>query len=621
MTLVATVLLSAIAATIALVLVRQAVLSARAESVRSDVDAAHQLALGAKAELEAELARDPQFYLSSLFRYERPRLCTTSRADGSVSKSAVVPPERPTEVDNTDPTAPHDTPWPKACGSAWSYIGVGQYAIGSGTNGQVVTYDPVGHPVRMELSPPAPGQPNLKVRILAAKGRAETGLTLAYKPNSATALTAYSAQDLRLDAVLSNEAGAASAAAVAVRGTLYAGGQMYLPTSEADYAGAQLLAEDGFVGSIPDTGRFYTAGPVDDSTREIRSALSTPLALSGLRSAFSRMASVACPDGVPSARPGLPAYSSSLCLRHGMPVLATPAGESTERVITVSTTGSEIGQRPAAYLLMFAGTVQAPTVRVYTAATHPATAGECRIRCDLASVAAADYRAGRHPVSTPAPTRSSAPGAPLWQPLGEMRLPVTGIIATDADTYIGQCSLSVDTSAGQCAQTTPARSVTVLAGTPDDPADIFVSGPLAGTTATAGATAAQVGLVATRSVTIPYWARPQRGDLTVRANIVAFGYGLERGESGLRSLPQRLAPREDNPNNYGGDLNIVGSVAAPSLEAALPGWAHVTLSPNAVASATPPPNFPGFSAGWTQQSANRLSSFAVCAASSCASRW
>jgi len=106
------VLLSATAATIALVLVQQTMLVARSESVRSDYDTAYQLALGAKADLEATLAADPEFYLSSLYRYERPRICTTP-----TSVTSVIPDE--------DSAASPAVPWPAACGPTWSYLAAG----------------------------------------------------------------------------------------------------------------------------------------------------------------------------------------------------------------------------------------------------------------------------------------------------------------------------------------------------------------------------------------------------------------------------------------------------------------------------------------------------------------
>jgi hypothetical protein len=606
-----------------MVLVRQTVLIARAESVRGDFDAAYQQTISAKLDFERQLAADPQFFYKQLYRYERPRMC---------GDDTIIPPQNPAAVNDAVADAEHSTPWPSSCPTTWTYHTSG-VAMGEDSDGNRVSYDPEQHPIRVEISPPTPTRPTLQVKILAYKGQTETGLTASYRPSSATSVTAFSQSDLSLDALFSSP-GAASAGAptdVTVRGTLYAGGQLYLPTAKADFAGAQLFAEGGFVGSVPDSGRFYTttsnnggapataATAGDAGVRDIRQVVPTALTMDGLRGSYTHLEALGCPGGQPSnTEIDQVQLSTALCLRHGSAAITTDS-----QATTVSTTGANVGDRPAAYLLMWSGTEATPTVRVFTAATPPAATGECLIQCDLTTLARPDFAASRHPASLPAATRSAgqSESAPLWQPLGEFALPASGVIVTDADTYLGQCAAAIAGPGASCETTVAARGVTVVAGSPRDPRDIVLSGPSAGAPEAGNVPAAHVGLVATRSVVVPFYARPAQGNLNVSANIVAFGYGLKTGQSALRAFPSTQGPYRAESGNFGDTLTLRGSIAAPSLEAALPGWARVTVEADPTAVAAPPPNFPGFSNAWVPQGSARLSPHDVCALPNCSSVW
>ena len=132
---------------------------------------------------------------------------------------------------------------------------------------------------------------------------------------------------------------------------------------------------------------------------------------------------------------------------------------------------------------------------------------------------------------------------------------------------------------------------------------------------------AQLGLVATRSVVVPHYARRPGTDLDVRANIVAFGYGLRGTTSALRAFPAAQGPRGDNPDNYGAAFTLTGSIAAPSLEASLPGWSRVAVVTDPASVAAPPPYFPGFTTAWVSLGSDRLSSYDVCGRTSCAQVW
>jgi len=620
------VLLSATAATIALVLVQQTMLVARSESVRSDYDTAYQLALGAKADLEATLAADPEFYLSSLYRYERPRICTTP-----TSVTSVIPDE--------DSAASPAVPWPAACGPTWSYLitGTAGSAGAIGTRGGLdVAYIPIDHPIRAQLTPPSPGHPALGVKLLARYGRTEAGLTLSYQRGSASALTAYSASDLRLGAWNNNfDDTLTTPKTVAITGASYAAGRTFLPVAPADYTTGKVMSEGGFVGATDagDTGLFYASAAAGAGVRgvaDIRTLVPTALDMDSLRSSYQRIAALACAGAGDVSNPapqGIPAvqFSESLCLHAGR-VLHNVDDAS----VVVSTTGAALGPAPAAYLLMWGGSPSAPTVKIYTAAAKPALAGACVIACDLASVGAADYAAGRSPASPPAATHGS-PATTLWQPLApvgvssEFYLPATAVIATDADTYIGQCPKSVGPAgAPACTPSTALASLTVLAGAPGTPADIYVNGPLGPATAIPPIPPTQptpaLGLVATGAVVVPYFAVESGKPLFVHANLLAMGYGQPATSSAVRAFPQLSAP-SGTPGVFGGKLTVVGSVAAPSLKTPVAGWSSVALVADANSVVNPPPNFPGFSDVWRATNSARWSPYAACGVSFCGDLW
>jgi len=596
-TLIATVLLSVIAATIALVIVQQTVLAARAEAVRTHFDTAYAKALDVKAAFERDLLSDPSFFTTHLFRYERPRLCVR---DGHVEP--VIPPMNPEKVDPSDPLAPQNTQWPQGCPSTWDYLAAGYSAVDPDTGAY---YDPADHPVRAEIRPPSTKNPRLILRVLSSHGTAETGITVTYRPSSAAGMTVYSGGDLRLDTVNGADVSLPQAA-VSVQGSVYAAGKLHLPTRAADLTGAQLFTEAGFVGALPDEGTYYhRSDPARPSVGDIRQVLPAPLNMDGLRSTYTRLEAVGC-SGEAAVNHSDSDTTSTLCLRPGQ-VLRPADGSAPAHDITVP----DGDNAPRAYLLTFDTKDQTPVVTVHTSTTPPSQVADCALRCDLSSMARADYTAGTHPAASPFTTPAATP----WRLLGQFRYPASGVVVTSADTYIGICPGSIDPAA-PCTATEPQRSLTVVAGSPRHPADVILSGSLVHDDNVS------VGLVATGSLVVPHYARtPREGDLRVEANLVALGYGLTSGESGLQAFPARQGAWAANENNYGNTFQVTGSVATPSLTADLPGWRHVRVVPDLASVATPPPYFPGFTTGWVAQGMTSLAPHDVCQDANCSQVW
>jgi hypothetical protein len=575
-TLVATVLLSLMAATIGLVVVRQTVLSTRTDTLRSDLDAAYAASVEGRADFERSLAADPRFYLSRVSAAERARVCAFP--GGSVT---VQPP-----ADATQSVA-----WPPAghpeCADRWTYA----------------TADHAGV-VREEITPPSPSDVNLHVRLLAAVGNAETGVSADYRMDTAGKFTAYSAGDLHLDDL-------ASGAATTLEGALYTGGQMFLPTT-ADVSlteGTQLFAEDGFVGSPDGSVRAYTGGDAENGLRPIRATLADPQSLEGLRSTARRLQAVGCPGGAPVNFTSGNQYASSLCLAAGAQVMPA-AGTGGGSLLTVP--------KSAAYLLIFGGPTAPDTVDVYAASSAPNATGDCAITCDLPALAAGDVAAGTHP--------GGGVGArTVWgAKLGTFRLPTTGVITADADVYLSQCT-TFTTAGGTCPSLNGSpepgmqvgRSVTVVAGSADAPHDVYLSGPVT------AAGNARLGVVATGSVVVPYWSRPAGGSLRVDAALVALGLDHDGTTAALRSLPAELPPAGGPADpSYAQSLVIRGSVAAPDLDlTSLAGFRAVALQADPELRVDPPPYLPGFTDTWSRYGAARLSSPAVCGQLRCVGSW
>lgn len=564
------------AATIGLVVVRQTVLATRTDTLRGDFDAAYSAAVGAREDFERALAADPRLFLSRVWVDERARVCTFP--GGSV----VVQPPADDSQTVTWPPAGHPE-----CRTRWTY----QTAENPGV-------------VRAEVTPPSPSDVNLHLRLLAAVGTAETGVSADYRMDTAGKFTAYSASDLRLDDLSST--GSASLA-----GSIYSGGKLFLPTSDSVQlaTGTQLFAEDSLVGVPPATVRAYTGGEPGPGERAIRPTLPDPETLEGLRSTARRLQDVGCPGGDPVNFTSGDEYASSLCLTAGAKVMpATGTGPGS--LVTVPSA--------AAYLLIFGGPTAPDTVDVYASTTKPAATGNCAIVCDLPALATADVAAGTHP-------GGGVGNGTLWgQPLGRFRLPASGVITTDADVYLSQCTTFTQTG-GTCPALNGSpdpgmqvgRSVTVVAGSADAPRDVYLSGPVT----TAGN--ARLGVVATGSIVVPYWARPAGGTLQITAALVALGLNSSTGQPAVRSVPAVLEPPSGAADPaYADRLTITGSVAAPSLAlTSLAGFRAVDLAADPALRATPPPYLPGFTDSWERYDASRLSSPAVCGQLRCVDRW
>lgn len=561
-------LLSAVAASIALVLIHAALASGRNTADLSAVRAAGEDVAAAQASFEQSLAANPSFFYSSVW---------SDPADGA-SEAARVCTAGPDSGTDIQP----GSSWPASCGDSWTYAAPSTRPL-----------------VEAEIIPPGLGQATLSVRFAAVVGSAASGQVVTYRYGATGRLSVYSAETLPLAAL-----GTAT-----LSGIVYSGQQIELPTSSAvNVSGATLAAEGGFVGSTSGTtASLYEANPPSGTTGtsgtptigNIRTLLPTPASLSSLAAEVTRLQALGCPGAAPAALPhstdAAGPLVTSLCLAKGASVL--PDNASTPVTVPADT---------EAYLLAFGhtptatgfgtGSQNATTVDVYTSSSQDTVAaGGCSIRCSPIALAAKEASSGSSPGVLPA---SGATGY-HWRFLGTFDLPASGVIATDAETDIGSCGAAFLT-ANSCQTITPETpgatgilsSLTVVAGTLTSPADVYFDGPVVSDGGT-------LGVVATGDVVLPYWSHPEEGALQIDADIAALGldHRQDPQASALVAYPAQLPPQSSPSDpNYASKLALSGTLAAPALDLELPGYAATSYSPGSAA--TPPPWMGGFSASF-----------------------
>ena len=614
MALLATVLLTILAATIVLAIATQAVLSSKNESIRSDASQATRAALDAQHSIESQLQADPYFYFKTISPLERARICNPAKTS---SGTTIAP-------TNIQP----GSSWPLAtCGTSWGYTR--PTTLG--------TID--GASVEVDIIPPSSAAPTLGVRIFATYGNDSDGLNLTYRINGSERFTVYSSSDLDINPLTS--LGGSS-----LLGTTYTGGTMFLPspvaltpTSSPPYTppltgNSQLEAESGFSPAPPaaSPARYYStttipAGGSSAQVRSIRNVTPEKLTTDSLRSSATRIHNLACPGGSPNL------YASqaptSLCLVADGST-AYPYVDNAAHSGSGTTT---IPSNTTAYMMIFAGDASPPsginaanTVDIYATTDTLLPPGGCLVACDLTRVAATDAATGNFPGRFG-----------YWSPkfLGTFVIPQSGVIYADHTVYLSQCSsalsptpfLSPGTacpalsngSSGTAGMVVGA-STTVLAGTPSSPADIYISGPIS------TAPGVSFGAVASRSILIPYWSRAPAlvaatpppfttitaTNLSVSGAYTALGYGIPPATAAIQTFPSSVDTT--NAHNLATQLTFTGSLAAPSINLGFNMFGQVSLSGSTQLSSQSPPYFTDFDGRWSNVASARYTAAQACAA-------
>lgn len=524
-----TVLLGLVAASITLVIVKTSLDNARNNAARRAYDVAYAAARAGAEETARRLSNDPLNVLRTVGDDEPSRVCDAVQVDGAPLVVAA------------------GQAWPADCGGAWTY----EQAEGS---------------TRVWIRPPSATDPALLIRTIVEVAGTQAGVELRMLPGRTSALTVSSESSLNLGELRRGDG------AVTITGLVLSGGTLSVPSSGMVFAPDTALAgESGVSGTFDEEVRRY--GPVPSagtpSVADIRRQVDAPLTAGMLRGRAAELAEAACPGGtMRNATPG----STDLCLQEGR-TLVDAAGTTVNAPANV-----------AAWLLL-PGRSGENTIDVFyrvSASDEALTCPPAEPNCSLPQLAAAT--AG-HPALLSS-----------WTQLGSFRRPGGGLVATDTTTHLGLCgSAGVGQSStcavygqGADAGVTATSGLTVVVGTVDDPADLYLAGPLR-------QAAGRIGVVVTGDVLVPYWSHPVEGDLDLDVDLAVLG----RSSADLvRSLPSTVPA---NAQNSGTALRFRGAWALTRGAVGLVGFDDVSTTLSR-------PRAPWWSAstGWRTDSMRRL---------------
>jgi hypothetical protein len=380
--------------------------------------------------------------------------------------------ERPRQCANLNgspATIPAGAPWPAACGLSWTY------AAGSATTTEVL------------ISPPSTATADLVVVALGRAGEVTVGMQATFRRGtSGVALLSSGTLD---PAQLVTGSGTLS-----LSGLVYGADGVVIPSGTLDRV---TFATDGtFTGPVSGTNRFAapTAGA---GVLDVRTVVAAPLTSSVIGRHLATLGELGC-AGTSVMVDG---DQSQLCLVPG-----TTVRSSSGAAVTVPV--------DAAAFLILPGATTAGTVDVYYRTTAVATAGNCTTSCDLQAISASLSAAGTHPVSLASWTRLSVGGTPV-----SLAWPASGLVVTGTDAVVGLCGANFATACTAYGSATPGltltRSLTVLAGTPGNPRDVWVGSPLY------SAPGAHLTVIGSNRVLVPFWAVARTATLTVDASLYA----------------------------------------------------------------------------------------------------
>jgi hypothetical protein len=549
--LVVTVLLLAIAATIVLTLAASSITSTRTSSSEANDAQAGVFVSNAQAAVQSALQANPYFYFSSVFTDTINGVVYSEQARICGPTGVVINPGQAWSV--------------TTCGTTWTYV--------------APTTTPSAW---IEIIPPSYNQAALTVDIVGTSGGVSSAQTLTYHLDGSERYSLWSSTNLDLSQLPSGST---------LAGSVYSEGTIGLP-SGSTLTNTQLEAEQGFTTTPSDTTQRYYSESTTSNTppiQSIRAVAPTILTAQALRSSLAQIIPVACPGGTPWWNANNSTVSS-LCLRAGGTVRVSANATAT---IPPNVTG---------YLLIFNGSTSSVTVYYSTNPISPDPSCSTQ-SCDFVNVATAD--ASNSPLTNPGELAYwTTNGNTL---LGTLPLPQSGLIATDQDTYIGECSTGANTPFSTLNGTCPSLSgtqsgilvgndITVIAGTPTNPANVWLNSSIN------TSPGVSFGAIASGSIYLPYWARPPGSTTQILSGAyTALGYGVDSGTSPIQSFPTSVSGDSTNPDDMASTLDINGSLASPALSLTAPFafFNQVNITGSSALTAAAPPYFANFTGTWT----------------------
>lgn len=478
-TLLVTVLVATVAASIVVIMVQLALFSLARDVRSSAYEAADSQLESMRQELATVLAQDPLAVYSRVLDWELPRVCLprSLRLEGD---SVVFPGQQ----------------WPQECGYVWGYS---SRPTGSSLEGSGVA-----------LSPPGPGRPYFEVLSISRSAEVSLAVRDYFALGGAVRPRAYSAGPLSLTALRTGT----------VDVPIYSYGALDVDVSTLAL-GSLVASENGldfdpvFNPSGLPSGGAVLAGPSADPGPppivQVRDVYPQPMPLGLLRSSVSALADLGCPV-TSSAKPpvnGVPSWSSSLCLRPGAWV--TPLSLSAGQWLGSSAdTPVQVPASAKAFLVLPAA-APSGAVRVLYSTVEPTVP------------------------SLSTPVTATHPGSELfWTELGVFFVPGSGVIHSSLTTYVGLCGALFAT--GPCASwgsgegsAVFAENFLLVAGTPSDPADVVLAGPVR------SSSQGRVGVVASGSVVVPFFVSPAVSPANLDLDMAVLGVNAQ--SSLLRADP------------------------------------------------------------------------------------
>lgn len=585
------VLLVSVGATVVGATVSLSAARSYSERLERDVAAARADADATLVRVRQTLDSDPHLPMRQVLPFERTRVCLPT--------GSTVPPGGGWDV--------------AACGAVWGYDYTPGEPLGADQDGSA----------RAELVYDL-DEATWSVRVLGRGGSLRAGYATRVVRPSAAETTAVSNSDLSFAHLFRNSASTPSGdLSVYATGTVtlpsHTGGGASSPASNAPpLEPTDVVMADTPPSVLPfqgdpasSAGALYGRSGPSSPWSDIRQVAPSPWSLGAAQADLPRVRDIACPDGPPPANIPERHQTTYACVDPGR-TLVDVSGD--EHVVPLAATAVAVLPTSVAV-----DGFDRPALRLLWTTRQPAGL-RCTSPCDLTVAGRASVAERTHPGD-----RNH------WTGTADIWWPSTGVVASTRDVHVGMCGADGFLQAadpeqptrrarcqvfGPTDSTRPGatfqRPLTVLAGTPAQPASVYVGSPI-----TTVRDNVNVGLVATGEVKIGWWARPPGGSLDIHAAAIAFGLtrnatAVESGPSAIHATPAHVCTATDDnarcSNNTGETLRWTGALAAPQLRLVSNQFNRVTLVAHPPLTDHPPPLFPALDdAAWRTISKQPLS--------------